>query len=409
MTHAMDKASRRAIDTNGWFEVKGNPLSKVGIFDYSGAQIGAPADQADKIFRVYRPAEELGSAETIESFKLVPFIDNHTMLGEGFTPTDERPIAGVVGEDIYFEGDTLYGNPKVYSKALADKIKTGKTELSLGYRCRYDFTPGVFNGETFDVVQRSIRGNHLALVDEGRMGPEVSILDQLTITVDAKEISPVEEKLAEILAAIQALSGRVEALEAAKPSGDEETDVEVIEDEEIKEEVIEDEEVVVAQADPEEVEAKAEEVAELADDLAEIAAEISEASGMDAKIRGRVAKIADKAKAISAKAAMDAKGKPKARPAMDEASVMAAIARKTGLVDKLSKHIGTFDHAGMTAQKVAEYGVAKLGIRGVRKGQEIVALDAFLQAKPVSTPVATAQDKAPSVLSKRIAAHATGE
>ncbi len=31
--------SARKPDGNGWVEIKGNPISKVGVFEYSGGQI----------------------------------------------------------------------------------------------------------------------------------------------------------------------------------------------------------------------------------------------------------------------------------------------------------------------------------------------------------------------------------
>lgn len=377
MTHAMDE-SARLHDLNGWFEVKGNPLSKVGIYDYSGAQIGAPAADAGKIFKVFRPAEELGHPDTVASFKLVPFINDHTMLGENFTDTDQRPVQGVLGEDIYFEGDTLYGNPKVFSKALAEEIKKGKTELSLGYRCRYDFTPGTWKGQKYDVVQRVIRGNHVALVDEGRMGPEVSILDQLTFTVDAKETTQVDEKLAEILAAIQALTTRVEAVEAAAKPKDEPA-VEMTDDEKAAKLAADEEAAKAAAADAE-------------GDEKDEPATMDAALAQVATLRGELAAL-------------------KARPAMDEAAVVGALAKKNMLVERLSGVIGTFDHANMTHQQVAEYGVAKLEIKGISKGTEAVALDAYLQAAPkVTTVVATTalDAKAATGLGKSISAYATG-
>lgn len=369
--------SARIHDLNGWYEVKDNPLSRVGIYDYSGAQIGAPPEDAAKIFRVYRPAEELQHPDTIASFKLVPFINNHVMLGEGFTPAEDKGVDGVIGQDVYFQGDTLYGNPKVFSKTLAEEIKKGKTELSCGYRCRYEFTPGTWNGQKYDVVQRNIRGNHVALVDEGRMGPEVSILDQLTFTVDAKETTPVDEKLAEIMAAIQALTARLEAVEE-KAAPKEEPPVEMTDDEK-------------AAADEEA--AKAAEAAAAAD----ADTNTDEPATMDAALR-ELAALKGRIAALSA------------RPAMDEAAIVGALAKKNALADKLSEHIGTFDHAGMTHQQVAEYGVAKLEMKGIAKGTEAIALDAYLQAKPVAKPITitTASDAAATSLGKRIGAYATG-
>src|SRR5690554_3928966 len=87
---AKDSRSNRTYDINGWAEIKGNPLSKVGVFPYSGAQI-SPDLGPDKIYYVYRPEEELNNQETIDSFKLIPWTDDHTMLGksdEGLTPAE---------------------------------------------------------------------------------------------------------------------------------------------------------------------------------------------------------------------------------------------------------------------------------------------------------------------------------
>ena len=72
--------SARLTDINGWIEVKGNPISKAGIFEYPGRMIDRSLDP-DKMYRVLRPAEELADPDCIESFKLIPWIDEHVMLG----------------------------------------------------------------------------------------------------------------------------------------------------------------------------------------------------------------------------------------------------------------------------------------------------------------------------------------
>lgn len=379
----------RVIDTNGWFEVKRNPLSKVGIYPYSGAQIGAAEADRNKIFRVFRPPEELGAPETIESFKLVPLIDDHTMLGDGFTPAEQKGVAGVIGENVFFENDTLYGNPKIYSSALAEKIKNGKTELSMGYRCRYDFTPGFWNGQEYDVVQRALRGNHVALVNEGRMGPEVAILDHLmVITVDAKETLPVDEDLKAALAAIVA---RLDKLEAAGASEDEEAAKKAADEEAAKKAA--DEDAEAKKATDEEAAKKAED-----EEAAKDEGEEETPTSMDAALKkialleGRLA-VAEK------------------RPAMDEADVVRAAADKSELVAKLAPLVGTFDHARMTGAQVAAYGVEKLGIKNVPKGGERVALDAYLQAAKIPDPtkaVRTAADANATGLAASIVKHSTG-
>lgn len=186
----MDK---RDFDTNGWFEVKNNPLSKVGIYDYRGNQL-TDAPDPSAMYKVYRPAEELSHPDTIKSFKLLPWINDHVMLGkgDGLTPAERKGVHGVIGQDVYFDKDsgTLFGNIKTFSSALADAINAGKKELSCGYRCEYDWTPGTWNGQRYDAVQRNIRGNHLATVRKGRMGPDVAVLDHsdtdcMTFTCDS--------------------------------------------------------------------------------------------------------------------------------------------------------------------------------------------------------------------------------
>jgi 8-oxo-dGTP pyrophosphatase MutT (NUDIX family) len=123
---AMDK-SMREPDSNGWYEVKRNPISKVGIFGYSGRQVG-DAENPDKRYRVLRPAEELSAPETLASLRLLPWIDNHVMLGDeakGLMPAERKGVQGVTGEDVFFEGGTVYSNIKVFSQSMAGLIEAG--------------------------------------------------------------------------------------------------------------------------------------------------------------------------------------------------------------------------------------------------------------------------------------------
>src|ERR1700676_5463208 len=58
--------SARIYDINGWMEIKGNPISKVGVFPYSGAQIdtdGSMGLDPNKIYQVYRSQDELSNQE----------------------------------------------------------------------------------------------------------------------------------------------------------------------------------------------------------------------------------------------------------------------------------------------------------------------------------------------------------
>ena len=316
---AMDK---RDYDTNGWFEIKDNPLSVVGVYPYMGRSISADCIQ-DRLYGVYRPESELSSQDCIDSFKLIPWIDDHVMLGNedaGLTPSEQKGVQGVIGQDVYFDGTTLKGNIKVFSEAMANLIANGKKELSCGYRCRYEYAPGTFNGEHYDYVQREIRGNHLALVENGRMGPDVAVLDHLTFTIDSQEFTQMMTKDTE--------SKKDDKIE------EEEKDETVYDSEEEKA----DEEVEKAVKDEDEDEDKDDE----------------KKSGMDV---AEVARLVQK-----------------------------NIAKTSKLYDTLSAHVGAFDHSEMDLDKMAKYGCKKLGLE-VGKESRVPFLEAYLLGKGAAAPV----------------------
>ena len=181
--------TKRDYDINGFMKVDKNPISKVGVFPYLGSTISEDCEP-NKIYNVFRSGDELGSQECIDSFKLLPWTNEHAMLGsegDGLTPAEKKGVHGVIGEEVFFDGEYLRGNIKVFSEGLHDIIKDGKNELSCGYRCKYKQESGSFDGEYYDFVQHTIRGNHLATVEEGRMGPDVAVMDH-KFTFDSKDI-----------------------------------------------------------------------------------------------------------------------------------------------------------------------------------------------------------------------------
>jgi len=354
----------QAVDLNGYIEIKGNPISKVGVFPYLGREIGAP--DPDAVYYVYRPEEELASPEAIESFKLMPLVDEHSMLGsedEGLTPAERKGVQGVIGEDVYFDPPYLRGNIKLYSEAAKGLVKSGaKRELSPGYRCIYDFTPGVFDGQKYDAIQRTIRANHLALVEEGRTGPDVAVLDHMRFALDSNQvkeavmadenmsggeasakIKELLDQLKPLIAEQESVRGMMEemGIKLGKADESEGERVEEVEkamgDEEVTAEVVEDEEVV---------EVKTEDKCDAMDALRKQVADLTK----------RLAQV------------------------QDSGALIASIADRDALANKVSDFVGTFDHAHMTASQVAEYGVKKLGIP-CSKGQERVALAAWMHGR----------------------------
>lgn len=332
----MDK---REYDTNGWFEVKDNPLSCVGVYPYLGRSIDATCDP-DRIYYVLRPADELSDPQCVDSFKLLPWIDNHVMLGsedDGLTPAEQKGVQGVIGQDVYFDGDTLRGNLKVFSEAMANLIAHGKKELSCGYRCTYEASSGVYEGQPYDFVQRNIRGNHIALVDNGRMGPKVAVQDHhFTFTVDQQEFTPVAEEK--------------EKSEGEKPEMS---------------------------------------LDDVKEHLGKVLPVIDEIQKMLAQMGASHEKEGEQMDEEEMKKEGEEK-KPEGDGygAMDAAEVARIIRKeesdKNRLYSRVSPIIGAFDHSEMSLNKMAKYACKQLGLN-YNKGERLTKLTAYLDGRSIST------------------------
>lgn len=181
----------KKVDVNGYWYIKHNPISKEGVFPYLGKSISEDCEP-DKVYKVYRSAKTLEQSVDTWDNPPKPFIDDHEMLGEGFTAIDERPVQGIIYNPSCEDG-VLYADIAVYSEDLKSEIENGKKELSLGYFCKYRKERGVFNGEVYDFVQEDMVGNHIALVDAGRCGSDVRVFDH-KCTMDALTVGDVFEK-----------------------------------------------------------------------------------------------------------------------------------------------------------------------------------------------------------------------
>ncbi len=363
--------TQRIKDINGWFEVKGNPLSKVGVFDYLGSNIDPNGEfglDPNKTYPVFRSAEELSCAECIESFKLIPWIDNHVMLGEGLTPADKKGVDGVIGEDVYFDDkdETLKGNIKLFAESLAEAIEGGKRELSCGYRCKYQKKVGNYGGKSYNFVQTGIRGNHLASVDQGRMGPSVAVQDGLvlTFTMDMKEMSMTLEELVALVEnlaeMVKGLTEKVTAIEGKA------ADMEESEEDKAKQEAAE--------------KTAAEKIASDKKGAADAKKpdEEKKTEAMDSLLESN-GKLAEQVKSLAATVdGLESNGMK---------TLLVTVGKRDALALKLSDHVGVFDHSEMTLEDVAAYGIDKLEIE-CDEGQALSTLNGFLAGSKKTASVA---------------------
>lgn len=385
MTTAQDN---REFDKNGWFEVKNNPLSKEGVFFYRGASIrlpdGTQPPDAEKLYAVYRPAEELSDPQAIESFKLVPWVDDHTMLGSedlGMTPAEKKGVSGVIGEDVYFKDGVLYGNIKAFSESLARKIENGKKELSLGYRCRYEYSPGVWDGQHYDYIQRDLRGNHLALVENGRMGDDVRVLDhddtnlgQFNFTCDSvmeKQQMNFEELLAQLRDLTPEQVATISAeLDKVKQAGQDEEQEENEETQNLPPEEGTDDDEDQEKEEQSPIDKLIAVVERLEQRVAQLEGGKTDSSDEDEEQEGK-----------------DEEEEQPQNQAMDAAELtklaMMKIANRDKLYKRVSSFTGAFDCSAMDENDVAVYGCRKLGLKAP-KGQEMAMIQGYMENR---TPV----------------------
>jgi hypothetical protein len=161
-------ATRAKVDDNGMLRAPVT-LTRTGVFQYREAD--------GSIRRELRTPEEVFAQPAMDSFELVPFVDEHPYAenGEVTAQNAKRLQGGSVGR-IKRETDKLNGEVMVTDEGMVAKILSGKTAVSAGYYCDREWTPGVTSdGQPYDCIQRNIRANHVALVQVGRAGPEARI------------------------------------------------------------------------------------------------------------------------------------------------------------------------------------------------------------------------------------------
>lgn len=149
-------------------------VSRAGLQTYLGSEVGKPEMNA---VTVYRPEAEVFAADSLRSFSARPVTNDHP--AEPVTAENWRKYAvGNTGEEVARDGQTVRVPLMVADAAAIADVESGKRELSVGYTCTLDWTPGVTSdGVKYDAVQTNIRANHVAIVARGRAGNQCRIGD----------------------------------------------------------------------------------------------------------------------------------------------------------------------------------------------------------------------------------------
>ena len=124
----------------------------------------------------YRSPEEVNDPESLATLAHIPVTLEHPGLVDRGN-FREHTRGHVAGDSIQPQAPFITGNVVVQDGELLDDIAAKRrTQLSPGYNCVIDPTPGVTpQGEPFDRQQRKIRYNHVAVTVKGRQGPGVAL------------------------------------------------------------------------------------------------------------------------------------------------------------------------------------------------------------------------------------------
>lgn len=166
---------RRSSD--GYVRVRARS-ARAGVYDYLGIEVDPEGKRfkATDTVKVYRPAEEVFDKASLASFALRPITDDHPTVpvaASNWRDHARGTIIGAVKDGEYVGFDLAFMDADTVSK-----LDSGKRELSNGYSCDLSFEDGTApDGTAYQAVQRNIRGNHVALVDRGRAGPECRVKD----------------------------------------------------------------------------------------------------------------------------------------------------------------------------------------------------------------------------------------
>ena len=225
-------SENRIRTPEGFLICKNVPIARVGTQEYLGEELGLEGYE-NVLVNVVRTEQEVFSHKTIASFEGKPFTDDHPEQEEFVTTENyKRYVKGHVTNVRRGQGDfsdKLLADIIVYDKTVIEEIENNqKREISCGYACDYNVD------ENGDVFQVNITGNHVALVDEGRAGHSVKILDhnkqykgvrknmpkmKNTKQIIAKDASP--EEIEEVVTAINEVQDEEITTQDEQPAAEE--------------------------------------------------------------------------------------------------------------------------------------------------------------------------------------------
>jgi hypothetical protein len=168
----------------GYRRVDGR-IARIGVQEYR--------DGSGGMRRELRLPEEVFDAESLASFNLLPVTNQHPPMLLNADNARQYAV-GALGDIRIDENEWIVGTLLIHDKEAIAAVEGGRSQLSNGYSCELDESPGEWNGQHYDSIQRKIRGNHCALVDAARAGPKARLrLDASDAVTGEPSESPIVE------------------------------------------------------------------------------------------------------------------------------------------------------------------------------------------------------------------------
>lgn len=150
------------------------PIARTGQQLYLGSETPFKELPSNDTVKIVRHPEEVFSKATLASFEGKPVTDGHPL--EDVTPQNSRTyLKGIcrdVRRGIGEYNDCIVADLMIYDPMLIDEITSKeKREVSCGYDCFWEL------GNDNTIIQKQIRGNHIAIVKNGRAGHRVAVRD----------------------------------------------------------------------------------------------------------------------------------------------------------------------------------------------------------------------------------------
>lgn len=163
----------RTRTPEGYLCVKG-VAARTGVYQYVSTELDLPGPA--RIVNVYKPAEELFSPESMATYVDKDVTNDHPDDLVDSTTFKDVSVGHVRG--VEREGDHLIVDMIIKDQSAIDDIESGKAELSPGYTAEYVEEAGTApDGKAYEYTQRTIKNNHMAVVDAARAGKVARIFD----------------------------------------------------------------------------------------------------------------------------------------------------------------------------------------------------------------------------------------